>query len=153
MNKKKVVYCASGWFSADQAEQLTRLEKVLDDRAHWIDLRAPRRIFVCKPDASQEIQETVFKGNIQHIAESDFVVANTSYRDLGVLFECGVSYEKQKPIVYFCEGLPKSAKFNLMLSKSAVKVTTSIEELVDYLDRVEANNGEILVEPYLDSIE
>ena len=44
---KRKVYLASGWFNPTQAEELTRLEKIFDDRADWIELASPRRIFVC----------------------------------------------------------------------------------------------------------
>ena len=149
---KQVVYLASGWFSPDQDEQLTRLEKIFDDRSSYIDLRSPRRIFICNPDESQEIQEEVFRGNVQHIEESDFVLVNTSYRDIGTIFEAGVSFKAGKPIVYFCEGLPDGARFNLMLARSGVKVCTTFDQLEDYLDRCN-EAGRIVVEMYDQEIE
>ena len=114
-DKKQRVYLASGWFSPDQDEQLTRLEKIFDDRADWIELASPRRIFVCPPDASFEVQDNVFKGNMKHITECDFALVNTTYRDIGTIWEAGAAYALNRNIVYFCEGLPEGAKFNLML--------------------------------------
>ena len=149
---KQVVYLASGWFSPDQDEQLTRLEKVFDDRSSYIDLRSPRRIFVCKPDASQEVQEDVFRGNVKHIEEADIVLVNTSYRDIGTIFEAGGAFQAGRSIVYFCEGLPEGANFNLMLARSGVKVCTSIEQLTDYLDRCN-EHGSLIIEMYDDNIE
>ena len=64
--RKLRTYLASGWFSPDQDRQLTKLEKVFDDRSDWIELASPRRIFVCPPDASQEVQDKVFSGNVEH---------------------------------------------------------------------------------------
>lgn len=149
---KKVVYLASGWFSADQDEQLTRLEKVFDDRSSYIDLRSPRRIFVCAPDASQEVQEEVFRGNVKHIEEADIVLVNTSYRDIGTIFEAGVAFQAGRPIIYFCENLPVGSKFNLMLARSGVKVCTTIEQLTDYIDRCN-EHGSLIVEMYDQDIE
>ena len=77
---------------------------------------------------------------------------NTSYRDIGTIFEAGVAFQAGKPIVYFCEGLPDGAKFNLMLARSGVKVCTTIEQLEDYIDRSN-EAGELLVEMYDKQIE
>jgi nucleoside 2-deoxyribosyltransferase len=149
---KITCYLASGWFSPDQESQLTRLEKVFDDRSDWIELYSPRRIFVCPPDASQEVQDDVFRGNMMHIEMSSVVFVNTTYRDIGTIWEAGAAYAMNRPIVYFCEGLPPGAKFNLMLSRSGIKVCTTITELEDYLDR-SREAGEFLYEPYDREIE
>jgi nucleoside 2-deoxyribosyltransferase len=151
INKKKV-YLASGWFSPDQDRQLTKLEKIFDDRAEWIELASPRRIFVCPPDASLEVQDEVFYGNMYHIKTADFVLVNTTYRDIGTIWEAGAAYALNRPIVYFCENLPEGAKFNLMLSRSGIKVCTSFEQLEDYLER-SYQAGQLIYEPYDREIE
>ena len=150
--KKHHVYLASGWFSPDQDKQLTKLEEVFDSRSRWINLASPRRIFVCPPDASQEVQNNVFQGNMKHIRECDFTLVNTTYRDVGTIWEAGAAYALDRKIVYFCENLPPGAKFNLMLSRSGIKVCTTFEQLEDYLNRCEAA-GEMLYEPYDKEIE
>lgn len=146
------VYLASGWFNPIQEQELTQLEKLFDDRQQHFDLASPRRIFVCKPDASKETQESVFSGNLHHIETSDFVLVNTRDKDIGTIWEAGYAYAHKKPIVYFCGGLPKGAKFNLMLARSGIKVCTSIDELTDYLQRC-IDKGSMIVEPYNDFIE
>lgn len=145
-------YLASGWFSPDQDKQLTKLEEVFDSREDWISLASPRRIFVCPPDASLEVQDNVFKGNIEHIKKADFCLVNTTYRDIGTIWEAGAAFAYETPIVYFCENLLPGAKFNLMLSRSGIKVCTSFEQLEDYLDRCKSA-GEMLYEPYDKEIE
>lgn len=150
--RKLRTYLASGWFSPDQERQLTRLEQVFDSRSDWIDLFSPRRIFICPPDAPQDVQENVFAGNVKHIKGADFCLVNTTWRDIGTIWESGAAYAYGTKIVYFCEGLPKGAKFNLMLAKSGIKVCTSFEQLEDYLERCKAA-GEMLVEPYDKEIE
>jgi len=152
MSEKWKVYLASGWFSPAQDEQLTRLEALLDKRADWIELFSPRREFVCPPDASLEVQEKTFQGNVNAIKNASICICNTSFRDIGTIFEAGSAHAQGTPIVYFCEGLPEGAKFNLMLSRSGQKVCTSTQQLEDYLDRCHQADV-LLYEPYDKEIE
>lgn len=146
------VYLASGWFNPVQAEELTRLENIFDERNNFFELSSPRRIFVCPPGAPKEVQDETFYGNLRHIQQSDFLLVNTRDKDIGTIWEAGYANAYGKPIVYFCAGLPKGAKFNLMLARSGIKVCTSFEQLEDYLDRT--IEEELLpLEPYSDSIE
>ena len=147
----KRVYLAAGWFNPTQAEELTRLESICDSRS-WIDLASPRRIFVCPPDAPKDVQNATFQGNLDHIETADFLIVNTRDKDIGTIWEAGYAYAKSVPIVYFCQGLPAGAKFNLMLARSGVKVCTSFEMLEDYLDRCNIE-GTLLSEPYAEEIE
>ena len=149
---KLTCYLASGWFSLAQDEQLTKLEAIFDVREDWISLTSPRRIFVCPPDASLEVQENVFLGNVKHIKLADFCLVNTTFRDIGTIWEAGAAYAYGSKIIYFCEGLPDNAKFNLMLSRSGIKVCTTFEQLKDYLDRCK-ESGKLLYEPYEKDIE
>jgi nucleoside 2-deoxyribosyltransferase len=151
-DRKQKVYLASGWFSPDQDKQLTKLEAVFDSRADWIELASPRRIFVCPPDASLEVQDNVFKGNMKHIRECDFTLVNTTYRDIGTIWEAGAAFALDRKIVYFCENLPPGAKFNLMLSRSGIKVCTTFDQLEDYLNRCKSA-GKMIYEPYDKEIE
>ena len=151
MNITKKIYLASGWFSPTQAEELTRLEEICDSR-EWVDLASPRRIFVCPPDAPKETQDATFDGNLHHIKTADFLIVNTRDKDIGTIWEAGYAYANEVPIVYFCQGLPAGAKFNLMLARSGVKVCTSYEQMEDYLDRCFEFGG-LLSEPYDKEIE
>jgi len=151
MSTKKKIYLASGWFNPVQAEELTRLEEICDSK-EWIDLASPRRIFVCPPNAPKETQDATFEGNLHHIETADFLIVNTRDKDIGTIWEAGYAHASNRPIVYFCQGLPQGAKFNLMLARSGVKVCTSFEQLEDYLDRCyEAKD--LLCEPYDQEIE
>jgi len=148
-NMKKI-YLASGWFTPEAFNDVDVLEETLDNLE--FDVFSPRREFICPPDAPKDVQENTFQGNIDHIRGADFVVANTRDKDMGTIFEAGVAYQAEVPIVYYCAGLPPGAKFNLMLSRSGVKVCTSPEELSDYLTRsLEA--GHLLKEMYGGDIE
>ena len=147
----KKVYLASGWFSPTQAEELDRLEEICDDR-DWIDLASPRRIFVCPPGAPKETQDATFEGNLHHIKTADFLIVNTRDKDIGTIWEAGYAYANDVPIVYFCRGLPRGAKFNLMLARSGAKVCTSFMQLEEYLDRC-FDSESLLLEPYSQEIE
>jgi nucleoside 2-deoxyribosyltransferase len=148
----KKIYLASGWFNPVQAEELTQLEKIFDDRADHFDLASPRRIFICPPNAPKEVQDETFEGNLHHIQTADFLLVNTRDKDIGTIWEAGYAFAHNKPIVYFCAGLPGGAKFNLLLARSGIKVCTSFEQLEDYLDRT-IDSGELPIEPYSDAIE
>lgn len=145
------IYLASGWFNPTQAEELTQLEEICDSR-EWIDLASPRRIFVCPPNAPKETQDATFDGNLHHIKTANFLIVNTRDKDIGTIWEAGYAYANDIPIVYFCQGLPPGAKFNLMLARSGVKVCTTFEELEDYLDRCHSAES-LLNEPYNKEIE
>ena len=82
----------------------------------------------------------------------DFLIVNTRDKDIGTIWEAGYAYAKNVPIVYFCQGLPEGAKFNLMLARSGIKVCTTFEQLEDYLDRVHST-GYLIEEPYDQEIE
>lgn len=148
----KKIYLASGWFNPTQDAELTQLEKIFDDRAEHFELASPRRIFICPPNATKEVQDETFSGNLHHIETSDFLLVNTRDKDIGTIWEAGYAYAHKRPIVYFCAGLPKGAKFNLMLARSGIKVCTSFEELENYLDRT-IETGELPIELYSDAIE
>ena len=149
---EKKIYLASGWFNDVQEKELTHLENIFYERKDYFKLASPRRIFICPPNASKEVQDATFKGNLHHIKTADFLLVNTRDKDIGTIWETGYEYAFDKPIIYFCAGLPKGAKFNLMLARSGIKVCTSFVELEDYLDRTIASNV-LPNEPYSDAVE
>ena len=146
------IYLASGWFNPVQAEELARLESIFDDRSDFFELASPRRIFVCPPNAPKSVQDETFEGNLFHIKTADFLLVNTRDKDIGTIWEAGYAYAFNKPIVYFCAGLPEGAKFNLMLARSGIKVCTTFEQLEEYLDRT-ISSKVLPFEPYDKSIE
>ena len=146
------IYLASGWFNPVQAEELTQLENIFDSRSDFFELASPRRIFVCPPNAPKSVQDETFEGNLHHIKTADFLLVNTRDKDIGTIWEAGYAYAFDKPIVYFCAGLPEGAKFNLMLARSGIKVCTSFEQLEEYLDRTIKENS-LPIEPYSAQIE
>ena len=147
MNK---CYIASGWFSPEWLEELENIKTVLDDLG--LDYFSPKDENLCDEDSNVGFQDQVFAGNIRGMEECDWMICNTRNKDMGSIFEAGYFHKLNKPIVYFCAGLPEGAKFNLMLARSGIKVCTSFEELEEYLDRV-IDLNELPVEPYDKNIE
>ena len=93
-----------------------------------------------------------FDGNLHHIETADFLIVNTRDKDIGTIWEAGYAFANKRPIIYFCQGLPEGAKFNLMLARSGIKVCTSFEQLEEYLDRT-IKDSKLPIEPYDKSIE
>jgi len=98
------------------------------------------------------MQDQIFSGNIRHLHECDWMLCNTRNKDMGSIFEAGYMNCLDKPIVYFCDGLPEGAQFNLMLAASGVAVCRSLVELNAYLERCRQSE-KLLVERYQGDIE
>jgi nucleoside 2-deoxyribosyltransferase len=71
---------------------------------------------------------------------------------MGSIFEAGYMNSLEKPIVYFCDGLPAGAQFNLMLAASGIKVCRSLAELDEYIKCCVLEDT-LLVERYEGEIE
>ena len=127
----KKCYIASGWFSTEWLEELENIKSVLDNLG--LDYFSPKDENLCAPDADENFQDQVFNGNIKGMEECDWMICNTRNKDMGSIFEAGYFHKLNKPIVYFCAGLPKGAQFNLMLAASGIAVCTSMLQLKGYL--------------------
>ena len=147
MNK---CYLASGWFSPEWLEEVENIKTVLEK--HNLDYFSPKDENLCKPDDSESFQDQVFSGNIENLHVCDWMLCNTRNKDMGSIFEAGYFNCLEKPIVYFCDGLPPGAQFNLMLAASGIKVCTSIQELDEYLS-ASCNEDRLLIDRYEGKIE
>ena len=125
------VYLASGWFSPEWLEEVENIKAVFDKQG--ISYFSPKDENLCNNDANESIQDQIFSGNIRHLHECDWMLCNTRNKDMGSIFEAGYMNCLEKPIVYFCDGLPPGAQFNLMLAASGIAVCTSLEQLDAYL--------------------
>jgi nucleoside 2-deoxyribosyltransferase len=126
------VYLASGWFSPEWMEEVENIKSVFEK--HGINYFSPKDENLCDDDASESMQDQIFAGNIKHLHESEWMLCNTRNKDMGTIFEAGYMNCLDKPIVYFCDGLPPGAQFNLMLAASGIAVCTSLEDLDLYLE-------------------
>jgi len=143
-------YIASSWFTPAAFEEVEMIKTLLTKNN--FEYFSPKDFFVCPPTADLDTQRATFEGNVEHILGNEFVICNTRDKDMGSIFEAGVAYNSNTPLVYFCAGLPEGATFNLMLAQSGIKVCTSFEDLDNYLSRCQ-EAGELLFEPYYGSIE
>ena len=144
------VYLASGWFNPEWLQEVENIKSIFEK--HNISYFSPKDENLCDKDASASVQDQIFDGNIKHLHESEWLLCNTRNKDMGTIFEAGYFNCLEKPIVYFCDGLPPGAQFNLMLAASGIKVCRSLEELDSYLERC-ANAGSLLIERYEGEIE
>ena len=126
------VYLASGWFSPEWMEEVENIKTVFEK--HDISYFSPKDENLCDPNAAASMQDQIFDGNIKHLHESSWMLCNTRNKDMGTIFEAGFMNCLKKPIVYFCDGLPPGAQFNLMLAASGIAVCTSLEDLDAYLE-------------------
>ena len=143
-------YLASSWFNPVANQEVDDIISALT--SNGFEVFSPRDFFVCPPGADLSTQKSTYEGNLEHLHKSDFMICNTHGKDMGSIFEAGYFKALEKPIVYFCAGLPEGATFNLMLAQSGAKVCTSKEDIIDYLSRCN-EAGMILYEPYYGSIE
>lgn len=125
INTKGKVYIASGWFNPTQMNQLESIKSLLSKLG--FEIFSPKDSNLVPADAGDNWRQLAFEGNIIAIKNSSFMVCNTQDKDLGTIFESGVAYTSEIPIIYYAEGL--SGPFNLMLAQSGVAVATSIEDL------------------------
>ena len=125
------VYLASGWFSPEWMEEVENIKTVFEK--HGINYFSPKDENLCDNNADESMQDQIFKGNIKHLHESEWMLCNTRNKDMGTIFEAGYMNCLDKPIVYFCDGLPAGAQFNLMLAASGIAVCTSLDQLDTYL--------------------
>lgn len=123
------VYLAGPWFYSDQPEKLGRVESCLDSFKE-LNVYSPRREIQVKPNSTKEERRVTFLADIKHVNEADFVVAIVDDNDKGTLFECGLAYNANVPILYYSEYAEKKP-FNLMLIESCEKLgyVTNVSEL------------------------
>ena len=147
----KKCYIASGWFSPEWLEELENIKSTLDNRN--LNYFSPKDENLCKPDDDTDFQDQVFNGNILGMEECDWMLCNTRNKDMGSIFEAGYFHKLNKPIVYFCAGLPEGAQFNLMLAASGLTVCTSIVNLKLYLEGCLGSGNGLVAQRYAGKIE
>lgn len=131
------VYFASPWFTLEQEEREERLKAKL--RSMGFNVWSPKEEAVVGAISSQETRQKVFEGNCRAIESSDIVFAVTDGKDMGTIWEAGFAYGLNEglgytgapkiKIVYYCETLGDTGKFNLMLAQSGDIIITKFEDL------------------------
>ena len=124
------VYIASPFFNPKQVEQVEFIKSTLTKLGY--EYFSPKDYFVLDPNATAADRKRIFDVNVEKIEWADFVLCNTEAKDLGTIWEAGFSYGIGKPVAFFAEGLPEG-KFNVMLSEAGTSVSTTREQLTQYL--------------------
>lgn len=140
-------YIASPFFNPEQLEEVEEIKKVL--RELKVKFYSPKDEIICPPDADDKTRMEIFHQNIAEINGADFIICNTNNKDMGTIFEAGVAYAVDVPIIYFNQHV--KGKFNLMLSSSGMIATTTYEQLKKAIKRF-LREGEFR-EPYEGKIE
>lgn len=114
------VYLAGPWFYGDQPEKLSKVESCLDS-FNELEVYSPRRETQVAPNSTKEQRKKTFEADVVHVTDADFIVALVDDSDKGTLFECGLAYANDVPIMYYSEVAEKKP-FNLMLAESCEKL-------------------------------
>jgi len=125
------IYCASGWFAPNQLSAIEMIEETVDELK--INTFKPRFANLAKEDDVGDKLDMIFKGNIDAIDNCNLMIVSTVDKDPGTLFEAGMAYAKNIPIIYFNPFMESREKFNLMLARSGLGVCITKAELKDFL--------------------
>jgi nucleoside 2-deoxyribosyltransferase len=131
VGKKHHAYIAAPFFNPNQITRVALVENILEK--HGFTYFSPRKVFVCPPDAPEEVRRRTFEGNHQGILDAEFLIAITDDKDMGTIWEAGVAYQANIPIIYVAFTLGKDQMFNLMLAESAYAVARTPEQLEEIL--------------------
>lgn len=130
------VYIASGWFDEQQYKDVEDIKEVLTKMK--ISFFSPKDDNLASPKDSKDHLRKVFTENVKQVNYSNLIVCNTRNKDMGSIFEAGISFSKNVPIIYYNTQTGKG-NFNLMLANSGIFVAYSKEELQECLFKFRAN--------------
>lgn len=134
------VYLAGPFFNEEQVERIEFIENATKE----FNAFSPRKASLITKDSTDNDMVETFKGNVDNIAMSDFVLAVYDGKDTGTMFECGYAYSKNIPILYFSETRNKP---NLMLAMSTkLPWVLNREQLKEVLDDIMENGLEKVME-------
>lgn len=142
VEKKYDFYIASGFFTPQQIEEVEFIKSELNKRG--LTYFSPKDDSAVSNINDPEMRKKVFGLNDLAIRQSRMMVVNTNNKDMGTLFESGMAYALEIPIIYVCFQLGPNGQLNLMLSESGKAACTTREQFCDALDGKEFYwNGEI----------
>ena len=130
------VYLAAPWFYGNQPEKLSKVENCLDSFKE-LNVFSPRRETQVQSGAPEEARRATFLANVENVNDSDLIVALVDDSDKGTLFECGLAYNANVPILYYSEYAEKKP-FNLMLVESCEQLgyVTNIDMLKERIEEL-----------------
>ncbi|RRG17399.1 nucleoside 2-deoxyribosyltransferase [Weissella viridescens] len=125
------VYLAAPFFSDEQIERVSNIEKALESNPTVDHFYSPRlHQQTDAPQFSEEWAREVFKRDVSQVRKADVIVTVADYRDndadSGTAFEQGMAYVLETPIVMFEE---TDYQTNLMLTESLTTFISNPAEL------------------------
>lgn len=127
---KRKVYLASPFFNEEELFHVKNAEDVL--RAKGFEVFSPREAQLPEFEfGSYEWRTNVFRNDINHIKNADFVFAiiGDNYDDTGTAFEVGYAYAIGKPVYVYN---PTGNIINLMITDALHGYFESLIEVIDY---------------------
>ena len=89
------IYIMSPFFSDEEFERVTKMEKFLEDRGY--EVYSPKRDgIMLTPDATQEDRLNVFEENVREVYKADLCIGIVATPDTGTSFEFGTKYSQWK---------------------------------------------------------
>lgn len=130
-------YYASGWFSEEQEENYKKITERLKEKITLFEPRYKAGELESGP-MTLERAKKIFQADLDGILNCDFVFADISFRDSGVLVEIGFALAKGIPVVLFDNST--RPKMNVMLAGSASGSLRSMVDIEDFLDNQDVFN-------------
>jgi len=118
-------YIAGPWFTPRQDEILQMVKAALDHERSPYYSPKDEALFV---EGKTFDAKEVFQSNIDAILNCGVVIVITDGKDIGTIFEAGVAYASNIPILYFwCDH--GDSPLNLMLAQSGHTVALGMDQL------------------------
>ena len=145
---KVKIYSAGPWFTERQAAILDKVEGMLSSKKN-ISPYFPRKDGVKLPSNQKhdtELRFRVFRDNVTHIDEADFVLADLdagdSYSDTGTLWEVGYAMARDIPVIGYDFSGKAKERYGSILN-GLVDLLTDYEDLNTVLDTLSAEPTEL----------
>lgn len=140
------VYVAGPFFNQAQIDSMKSIEEILEK--HNLTMFRPRLDAgqVDVKTASMKDLDLVFNNDVEGICNSNFILANLTYKDTGTSFEIGFAYGSHIPIILFNDTSVSGKKVNLMLATTSNANFNSLDDLDEYLTSGKINSYEMEIE-------
>ena len=124
MDKKPYFYIAGPFFNTEQTMTIETIKSILD--YNKVEYFSPKD--ECMYKEGETTPEEVLEINIMGLSRTDVCICVTDGKDPGTMFEAGLCYAKDIPIIYIWLGGLPGQKFNLVLAASG-SVVRNMEQL------------------------
>ncbi|MDB1679884.1 MULTISPECIES: nucleoside 2-deoxyribosyltransferase [Enterococcus] len=128
------IYLAGPFFSKEQIERVSKIEKALEENKTVSSFYSPRH----HQESNYELftagwAQEVYEKDMEELTAADFVVAILDYEhqstDPGTAYELGAATMMNKPMIVFQE---ETVPTNLMITQSLHTYLKSVDEIRNY---------------------